>query len=127
MHSIAAPLSGVEGVVETTNCVLLVILLITVLDANAPVPDVTRTGIPARSNAVELTVTVVPLLLTFVKVGLMRPTRNLANTHAASQFEGPDSLRHEFSHEILKRTITKFEALFAPADRSRPRTFTFDT
>jgi hypothetical protein len=127
MHSIAAPLSGVEGVAETTNCVLLVMLLITVFDANAPVPDVTRTGMPALKNSVLLTVTVVPLLLTFVKVGSLAPTRNFANTHAASQLAGPDSMRHEFSHEILKRTRIKFDALFAPAETSRPRILTFDT
>jgi hypothetical protein len=79
-----AALKGVVGDALTTNCVLFVMLLITVPAAKAPVPVVTVTGIPARRFDVLDTVTVVPLLEAPPKTGSLSPTRNLINTQAAS-------------------------------------------
>ena len=85
MHSIVAPDKGVLGRALTTNWVLLFILVMIVLVANAPVPSVTRTGIPTRKLAVFVTVIVVPLLFTPKKTGFVDPTRNFIKTQAASQ------------------------------------------
>lgn len=69
-----ALLSAVTGVALSTNCVALVMLLITISLETAPVPEINLTGMPTRRLAVVLTVTVEPLLLTFVNTGLEAPT-----------------------------------------------------
>jgi hypothetical protein len=100
-----ALLKAVEGVALTTNWVALLMLLITVLAAKVPVPELTTTGIPALKLAVLLTVTVVPLLLAPVNTGLLEPTLNFTNTQAASQLLGPLLVRQLFSQLTLNFTM----------------------
>ena len=52
--------NGVVGAVDTTNTVVLVILITVVPGANAPVPEVTLTFIPTTRFVVEPTVIVLP-------------------------------------------------------------------
>jgi len=58
-----ALLKAAVGLALTSKVVALLMLLITVLAAKVPVPELTTTGIPTRRLAVVVTVTVVPLLL----------------------------------------------------------------
>jgi hypothetical protein len=92
-----ALLKAVEGVALTTNWVALLMLLIIVLVAKVPVPELTTTGMPALKLAVLLTVTVVPLLLAPVNTGLLTPTINFTNTQAASLLLGPLLVRQLLS------------------------------
>ena len=107
LHTIAAPLSAVVGTALITNCVLFVMLVITVFAANTPVPLVLANGIPTRKFSVVLpagSVIVEPLLLTPVKVGSLEPVMNFINTHAASQLLGADDVRQLFSQLRLNCT-----------------------
>jgi hypothetical protein len=85
------------GEALTTNWVALLMLLIIVLVAKVPVPELTTTGMPALKLAVLLTVTVVPLLLAPVNTGLLTPTINFTNTQAASLLLGPLLVRQLLS------------------------------
>ena len=111
-----ALLKATVGGALTTKVVALLMLLMTVLEAKVPVPELTTTGMPNRRLAVLLTVTVVPLLLAPVNTGLLTPTLNFTNTQAASQLLGPVLARQLFSQLRSNSTSVKLAALFTPAE-----------